>query len=46
MLFETKRYKCGMDGKYAGGDAQTRLYYWVIKYNENRSYNQNIKRNA
>ncbi|NVN94214.1 MAG: gliding motility-associated C-terminal domain-containing protein [Bacteroidetes bacterium] len=44
LVFETHDVNMGWDGKYAGGDAQSGVYYWVIRYNENRSSNQNVEK--
>jgi gliding motility-associated-like protein len=44
MVFETHDVNMGWDGKYAGGDAQSGVYYWSIKYFENRSSNQNVEK--
>ncbi|MFZ4402294.1 MAG: gliding motility-associated C-terminal domain-containing protein, partial [Bacteroidales bacterium] len=44
LVFETKDINMGWNGKYAGGDAQSGVYYWLIRYNENRSSNQNVEK--
>ena len=44
MIFETQDINVGWDGKYAGGDAQSGVYYWVIKYTENRTFSKLVEK--
>jgi gliding motility-associated-like protein len=44
LIFETQDINTGWNGKYAGGDAQSGVYYWAIKYTENRTFNKNVEK--
>ncbi|MFZ4400682.1 MAG: LamG-like jellyroll fold domain-containing protein [Bacteroidales bacterium] len=44
LIFETQDINSGWDGKYAGGDAQSGVYYWVIKYTENRTFSKLVEK--
>ena len=44
MIFETSDINGGWDGKFHGNDVPTGVYFWLIRYNENRSSAQNIEK--
>jgi gliding motility-associated-like protein len=44
MIFETSDINGGWDGKFHGNEVPTGVYFWVIRYNENRSSAQNIEK--
>jgi len=44
MIFETSDINTGWNGKINGNDAPSAVYYWLIRYNENRSSAQNIEK--
>ena len=44
MIFETSDVNGGWDGKLHGNDVPTGVYFWLIRYNENRSSALNIEK--
>ena len=44
IIFETQDINVGWDGRYLGGDADAGVYYWVIRFVENRTSNQHFEK--
>ncbi len=44
LIFESTDFKTGWDGNYQGKEAPQGVYYWVMKYEENRTQNTIIKK--